>query len=108
LRGRVEETLRQAAEVINEDAHGCWAAATQARVLALFSALAHEALELALELRVGAAEGQVPPEQLAPGDWARRYRRMLAAQGHWPPAHETDPAHSAVTEPGAQDEPAAD
>jgi hypothetical protein len=83
LRGEVEQVLRQVAETINEDPSGCWAAATQERVQALFSALGEESLAEALELRVAAAEAQVPSQRAARGQWAHKYRLMLAAEGRW-------------------------
>jgi hypothetical protein len=83
LRGAIEYALYRAAEVINEDACGCWTEVTRERVLAIFTELAQEVLDQALELRVAAAEDDL--SSAAGGEWARRYRRMLAAEGRWPP-----------------------
>jgi hypothetical protein len=88
LRSQIEQALRQAAEAINEDPCGCWAAVTEERVLALFNDLGHEALAHALELRVAAAEALLPHQQAARGAWAHKYRRMLAAEGRWLPQEE--------------------
>ncbi len=84
LRGRVEEVLREAASLLNEDGSGNWAAVTEERVSGLFAELADEALAVALDLRVAQAEAQLPAHQ-SHGVWARKYRRLLAQSGHWPP-----------------------
>jgi hypothetical protein len=85
LRSEVEQALRRVAEAINADPSGCWAAATQERVQTLFNELAEEALAEALELRVAAAEAQIPCARAARGEWVHRYRQMLASEGRWPP-----------------------
>jgi hypothetical protein len=87
LYGEIEQALRRTVEVINEDPTGCFAEVTRERVLAIFAELGHEVLEQALELRVAAAEAGLPP-QSAHGEWVKKYRRMLAAEGRWPPAAE--------------------
>jgi hypothetical protein len=83
MRGRVEEVLRQAAEILNEDRAGNWAPVTEERVTALFTGLAQDALAVALEMRVSQAETQLPANR-GHGDWARKYRIMLAQSGQWP------------------------
>jgi hypothetical protein len=85
LRHETEEVFRQAADVLNEDPAGCWSEATEARVLALFEQLGRQALEQAFEVCMAALEARLPAESLAPGRWARKYRRMQGAQGNWPP-----------------------
>jgi len=90
LRGEVEAVLRRAAAAINEDPCGCWAAVTEERVQTLFAELGQEALARALDLRVAAAEAGLAPRRVSPGDWAKRYRRMKAAEGRWPPAAEEE------------------
>jgi hypothetical protein len=84
LRPHVEAALRRTVEVINEDSYGCWARLTEERVAALFQELAQVALDEAFELRVAAAEARCAPQQTLQG-WARRYRRMMAREGRWPP-----------------------
>jgi hypothetical protein len=84
LQDKVEQALRQAADAINEDPSGAWAAVTEERVLTLFTDLGQEALNRALELRVAAAEARVPRRRRARGLWAHKFRCMLAAEGRWP------------------------
>jgi len=86
LIGRAEEVLRQAAEVINQEPNACMEAVTRDRVQALFRTLADEVLARAMEQRIADAEA-ARGESEAP-DWVRRYRRILAAEGRWPPAEE--------------------
>jgi hypothetical protein len=83
LRGPSEETYLKAAAILNEDAFGCWPAVTQERVLALFAELGQEALRLADELQLQAEEAAAPPGRLGQGEWASRYRRMLALGPDW-------------------------
>jgi hypothetical protein len=85
LRGRVEETLYDVAHLLNEDVYGCWEGVTVDRVHALFEELAREALERALEMRVAAEEARLGPQLASSSRWARKLRRMLAAEGRWPP-----------------------
>jgi hypothetical protein len=93
LIGRAEQTLRQAAEVINQEPNACMEAVTRDRVQALFRALADAVLAEAMEKRIAEAEAE-RGESGSP-EWVRRYRRILAAEGRWPPVEEpTD----AVTE----------
>jgi hypothetical protein len=87
----IEAALLLAAEAINEDECGCWSAVTRERVLALFHGLAQEALAQALELRVAAAEASMA-QTGASGLWVRKYRRMCAAEGRWPPEPSEDVA----------------
>src|SRR5262249_58533409 len=76
MRGRLEQLVRQVAGVINEDPDGRWAAVTQERIVALIGALAQEAADQALELRVTAAEATELRQRVVRGLWAHRYRRM--------------------------------
>jgi hypothetical protein len=85
LQAKVDQVLHQVAQAINEDPSGCWEAATEERVLEFFSDLGQEALAQGLELRVCAAEAMVPRQRGASGNWAHKYRKMLASAGHWPP-----------------------
>jgi hypothetical protein len=89
LHAEIECVLHRATEVINESPSGRWSAATEEKVLALFEQLGHEVLAQALELRVARAEAAMGAQEDG-GLWARRYRRMLAAEGHWPPAQEAE------------------
>jgi hypothetical protein len=84
LQSKVDQVLRAAAETINSDPSGCWAQVTEERIQDLFDELGREVLEQALELRVTAAEDLVPSQQFAPGQWAHKFRVMLAAEGRWP------------------------
>jgi hypothetical protein len=84
LRERYEVAMRQVAEVINEDPYGCLSQITEDRVLKLLRDLGREALEQAFELQVEAAEAQLPVSQVPQGEWAKKFRRMLAAEGRWP------------------------
>jgi hypothetical protein len=83
---RAAEALRRAAAVINEEPNACLEAVTRDRVQTLFRLLADEALAYAMEQRIAAAEA-VRGEADSP-EWVRRYRRILAAEGRWPPAEE--------------------
>jgi len=85
MRGRVEEILHRVAEMLNEDPCGCWTEVTEERVLALFAELAQEALAQALELRVAAEEARLQNQLGSSGEWVKKFRRMLAAEGRWPP-----------------------
>lgn len=85
MRGPVTEVCLRTAQAINEDADDCWPAVTEERVLALFHGLGAEALHQAAELRHGAIEAGLPPERLARGDWASKYRRMQALGAAWRP-----------------------
>lgn len=86
LREAAEQALLQAAELINEEPNACMEAVTRDRVQKLFGALADEVLAVAMERRIAAAESE-RGETEAP-EWVRRYRRMLAAEGRWPPGDE--------------------
>lgn len=83
----VEEVLRQVAELINEDPNGCWAAVTEERVRALFDLLAQQALMQALDLRVTEAEAQLSRRDSRHATWVKKYRRLLAQEGRWPPTN---------------------
>ncbi len=86
LRERVERTLEKTADAINEEPCAAWAPVTQERVVALFRDLAQEVLAEALEMRVSAAEALLGGTSASPEEWVKRYRRMKAAEGQWPPA----------------------
>jgi hypothetical protein len=83
MRVRVEATLREVADLLNEDDAGNWEAVTEERVRDCFARLADETLAAALDLRVARVEAQLPPER-SRGEWARKYRRLLAREGRWP------------------------
>jgi hypothetical protein len=86
VRDKVDLTLERSVDAINEEPGGDCGLATEERVLALFHELGQEVLSVALEMRVAAAEKQLdgPPGRL--DEWAKKYRRMLAAEGRWPAA----------------------
>jgi hypothetical protein len=83
MRERVEQSLRQVAELLNDAPDGSSARAEEA-VGEVFTELRLEALKVAAEMRLRAALGESvhatarhgagPPD----GEWARRYRLMHA------------------------------
>jgi hypothetical protein len=76
MRERVEKTLRQVAQVINE-APDESAAAIEEATCDLFSELWLEALKVAEQMRLDATlADQKPDADLPQGEWAKRYRRM--------------------------------
>jgi hypothetical protein len=92
MRERVEQILRQAAEVVNQEPNACLTAVTRDRLQTLFRALADEALTQALEARIAAAEGE--RGEAGSAEWVRRYRRILASEGRWPPVADEPPVTS--------------
>jgi hypothetical protein len=75
---RVERTLRQVAEILN-DAPDESSAAVEEATGDLFSELWLEALKVAAQMRLDATSAEKPPDpDLPQGEWARRYRRMHA------------------------------
>ncbi len=88
LREQTERVLREEAEAIDEGACGCCEELAEARVLALFAELGEEALDQAHALRVAAAADRPSEQQPAFGEWAKKYRRMLATEGRWPAREE--------------------
>jgi hypothetical protein len=83
LRERAESALRQTAALVNAEPHVCLAAVTRDQVRELFRELADEALAKAVEGRVESAEAARGENDARA--WVKRYRRMLAGQGQWPP-----------------------
>ena len=76
MRERVEKTLRQVAQVLNE-APDESAAAIEEATCDLFSELWLEALRVAEQMRLDATlADQKPDADLPQGEWAKRYRRM--------------------------------
>lgn len=84
LRKELAGVLHQAAAVINDDPAGCCTAMTEERVLALFRDLGQHVLAVAQEQRVARAEAGLPAARVPAGEWARKWRRMLAGEGRWP------------------------
>jgi hypothetical protein len=79
MRGPVEEALRHAAEAINEIPEGLSPEAEE-RTCDIFTELWLESLRAAMRLRIDAALANENPTAVRPmGEWARRYRRMLAS-----------------------------
>ena len=78
MRGKVEETLRKAGQIINDAPTGEVAAASAGQLDDLFGELSHLAVMLGLQLRLEAAEVEAAPGQRPQGDWAKRWRRMKA------------------------------
>jgi hypothetical protein len=89
LREEIERTLARVVEVINEETGGGWSPRTEEQVLTLFAELGQDVLERALDLRVGAAEANLPAEDSQSGVWLHKFRRMLAEEGRWPPCGPT-------------------
>jgi hypothetical protein len=78
MRERVEKTLRQVAQILNE-APDESPAATEEATCDLFSELWLEALKVAAEMRLEATLAeQLPQGEMPEGEWAKRYRRMHA------------------------------
>jgi hypothetical protein len=79
MRGPVEEALRQVAEAINDIPEGLSDEAEE-RTCDIFTELWLESLRIAMRLRIDAALASEDPSGVHPlGEWARRYRRMLAS-----------------------------
>lgn len=76
LRPRVEETLGRLADVLNETPGGQLSAACEEHLTNLFARLWCEALQLGQQMRSDAVHAVPAPFKPAPGEWARRYRRM--------------------------------
>ncbi|HKI30552.1 MAG TPA: hypothetical protein VKA46_01575 [Gemmataceae bacterium] len=78
MRERVEKTLRQVAEVLNA-APDDSPAAIEEKTCDLFTVLWLESLQVAAQLRLEETLVEEQPEvELPQGEWARRYRRMIA------------------------------
>jgi hypothetical protein len=78
MRPRVEKTLRQVAEVLNAAPYDA-PAAIEEKTCDLFTELWLEALQVAAQLRLEETLVEEQPEaELPQGEWARRYRRMIA------------------------------
>src|SRR5262245_6954483 len=84
MRDRVEQTLWQAAQIINAAPAGEVVAASEERVQQLFCDLCCEVLEAGLQMRVDAAEHGVTATPPVPGRWAEQFRRMLADEPVFP------------------------
>jgi hypothetical protein len=81
MRERVERTLRQVAEVLNE-APDEIPARTEEKTSDLFTDLWVEALSVAAQLRLEATLSEEQPATALPeGEWARRYRLMHSEDG---------------------------
>jgi hypothetical protein len=83
LRGPVEEALERIAEALNEAPDARALAALEPDLRPLLEELLFEAVARGEELRLDAALAGLPaaPE----GGWRKKYRRMKAAEGDWPP-----------------------
>jgi hypothetical protein len=78
MRGRVERALRQVAEVLNA-APDESPARTADKTSELFNELWLEALSVAAQMRLESTlTTELPEEELPQGEWARRYRLMVA------------------------------
>src|SRR5581483_11293809 len=87
LRPAVDDVLYRVAEAINRVPDVRSAGWCEKPVADLLAELLGAAVETGFRLRIEAAEaeGGYPRPQ---GEWARKYRQMLATDGHWPPPGE--------------------
>jgi hypothetical protein len=88
LQARVESTISSVAEAINANPTGRIGPESEDRVLGLIADLVEEALQVGLQLRITAVENLLPPSQMPEGQWARKFRFMLADEGRWPATEE--------------------
>jgi hypothetical protein len=88
MQGPVEIALRQSAQRLNEGPGGQTPEKIDEQVHVIFEELARKAIEEAFQQRMTLAENDLPPVGHG-GDWARRYRRMMAREGRWPVPLET-------------------
>jgi hypothetical protein len=91
LRGRVEEILGCVADAINQGSAEPGGVAGEERVGDLFAQLWQEALEIGMQMRLDAAVEELFPFGRPQGEWARRYRRMHAADAELTPLACTPP-----------------
>jgi hypothetical protein len=87
LDGPVADALQRVAVLINNAPGGLPPTDVEQQVHAIFEGLARNALWQAFELRMAAAEADLPPSG---AEWARRYRRMMAREGRWPVPEDSD------------------
>jgi hypothetical protein len=86
LRGKIEQTLHRIAEVINRAPTGHIIAASEERVCQYLAELYAAALELGVQMRLEAAQPRTGPPPARPqGEWAKRWRRMMAGGTGMPP-----------------------
>jgi hypothetical protein len=90
LRGKVEETLQRIAETINEAPTGKIIEASEEKVCRMLAELWTKALQLGVQMRLEAAEAEMPPGVKPQGEWAIRLRRMLAGGGGMSLANEAE------------------
>ena len=88
LQARVESTISSVADAMNANPTGRIGPEAEERVLDLVADLVEEALQVGLQLRIEAAENLLPPAELPQGQWAKKFRFMLAEEGRWPDAEE--------------------
>jgi hypothetical protein len=63
MRQKVEETLGQVADAVNEARPGQVIVGSEEQVRDLFADLRHDAYEMAVQMRVDAAEAAFPPSE---------------------------------------------
>src|SRR5262249_39775629 len=80
----VEDALREVADTINAAPNVRSAGLCQECLSALIANLVGAALEVGFRLRIEAAEAAAPLPR-PQGEWAQKYRQMVAADGRWPP-----------------------
>jgi hypothetical protein len=99
LRGKVEETLQRIAGAINQAPTGKIIEASEEKVCRMLAELWTTALQLGVQMRLEAAEAEMPPGVKPQGEWAARLRRMLVGGSNLSLADETE--QPATGEPAA-------
>jgi hypothetical protein len=84
LRDRLADALHRLAEAVNEVRPGDPRTATREELCEQFAALAWEAFEVGVQLRLDAAVAELAGAPAAPGAWVEKYRRMRATEAAFP------------------------
>lgn len=84
MREKVEHTLAQVAEILNDAPSGQIIAASEERVGELLAELWCEALELGRKMRAEAVAAGSPPVRHSQGEWVQRFRLMRAGEPPFP------------------------
>jgi hypothetical protein len=81
----INQLLDAVAEQINDAPNGTSVAAQSPKVRKVLEAWAARALEVGEQLRVDAAMEELPPLKTRHSTWAKKFRRMKAAEGELTP-----------------------